>query len=63
MTYGAVYWADSVNDAMCALNFDDSKAMTAEKRRGLFERLVATPQIGWMVKLISAEEISQKMLR
>jgi len=48
---------------MCALNFDDSKAMTAEKRRILFKKLVDTPQIGWMVKLISAEEISEKMLR
>ena len=48
---------------MCALNFDDSKAMTHEKRVGLFKRLKATPQIGWMVKLISAQEISEKMLR
>jgi ribonuclease H2 subunit A len=37
--------------------------MTAEKRRDLFRRLVNTPQIGWMVKLISSEEISQKMMR
>jgi len=63
MTYGCAYWADSVNDEMCALNFDDSKAMTAEKRRALFTRLIATPQIGWMVKLISSEEVSEKMLR
>ncbi len=63
MTYGAAYWADSVNEEMCAMGFDDSKAITAEKRRALFDRLVATPQIGWMVKLISSEEISQKMLR
>ena len=33
------------------------------KRVGLFKRLKATPQIGWMVKLISAQEISEKMLR
>ena len=63
MTYGAAYWAESVNEEMCALNFDDSKAMTAEKRRGLFHRLIATPQIGWMVKLISSEEIAEKMMR
>jgi ribonuclease H2 subunit A len=37
--------------------------MTAEKRLGLFNRLIATPQIGWMVKLISSEEIAEKMLR
>jgi ribonuclease H2 subunit A len=63
MTYGAAFWADSVNEEMCALNFDDSKAMTAEKRRALFTRLAATPQIGWMVKLISSQEIGEKMLR
>jgi ribonuclease H2 subunit A len=63
MTYGAAFWADSVNNEMCALNFDDSKAMSAEKREGLFKRLKATPQIGWMVKLISSKEIAQKMLR
>lgn len=63
MTYGAAYWADSVNEEMCALNFDDSKAMTAEKRRDLFKRLIATPQIGWYVKLISSEEISEKMMK
>ena len=60
---GAAFWADSVNEEMCALNFDDSKAMTAEKRRALFTRLAATPQIGWMVKLISSQEIGEKMLR
>ena len=63
MTYGIAFWADSVHEEMCALNFDDSKAMTAQKREGLFRRLKATPQIGWMVKLISSKEISDKMLR
>ena len=63
MTYGAAYWAHSVHDAMVALNFDDSKAMTAEKRRELFNRLTATTEIGWLVKLISSEEISEKMMR
>jgi len=37
--------------------------MTTEKRVGLFNRLVATPEIGWMVKLISSEEIAEKMMR
>ena len=63
MTYGAAFWAESVHDEMCALNFDDSKAMSAEKREGLFTKLKDTPQIGWMVKLISSKEIAQKMLR
>ena len=58
MTYGAAYWAESINAEMVALNFDDSKAMTEAKRAGLFERLKKETRIGWMVKLISAEVVT-----
>ena len=34
---------------MVALNFDDSKAMTDEKRAELFRRLKLEKRIGWMV--------------
>ena len=35
---------------MVALNFDDSKAMTDEKRAELFRRLKLEKRIGWMVR-------------
>ncbi|RLN90593.1 hypothetical protein BBJ28_00007965 [Nothophytophthora sp. Chile5] len=52
MVYGAAYWPVADNDAMCALGFDDSKALSAESRAQL-----------WIVRLISAAEISDKMQR
>ncbi|RLN96601.1 hypothetical protein BBJ28_00000147 [Nothophytophthora sp. Chile5] len=52
MVYGAAYWPVADNDAMCALGFDDSKALSAESRAQL-----------WIVRLISAAEISNKMQR
>ncbi|KAF4037621.1 Ribonuclease HII [Phytophthora infestans] len=63
MVYGAAYWPVAVNDAMCALGFDDSKALSAESRAQLFEKMQSTEGLGWIVRLISAAEISDKMQR
>ncbi|KAF1786885.1 Ribonuclease HII/HIII domain [Phytophthora cactorum] len=52
------------NDAMSALGFDDSKALSAESRAQLFEKMQSTRASGsWIVRLISAAEISDKMQR
>uniref|UniRef100_A0AAV1UH17 Ribonuclease n=1 Tax=Peronospora matthiolae TaxID=2874970 RepID=A0AAV1UH17_9STRA len=63
MVYGAAYWPVLENDAMCALGFDDSKALSAANRALLFEKMRSTEGLGWIVRLISAAEISDKMQR
>jgi len=63
MVYGAAYWPVADNDAMCALGFDDSKALSADSRAQLFEKMRSTEGLGWVVRLISAAEISDKMQR
>ncbi|POM78252.1 Ribonuclease H2 subunit A [Phytophthora palmivora] len=63
MVYGAAYWPVADNDAMSALGFDDSKALSAESRAQLFEKMRSTEGLGWIVRLISAAEISDKMQR
>ncbi|OWZ19587.1 Ribonuclease H2 [Phytophthora megakarya] len=63
MVYGAAYWPVADNDAMSALGFDDSKALSAESRAQLLEKMRSTEGLGWIVRLISAAEISDKMQR
>ncbi|CAH0492344.1 unnamed protein product [Peronospora farinosa] len=63
MVYGAAYWPVSENETMCTLGFDDSKALSAESRAQLFEKMRSTESLGWIVRLISAAEISDKMQR
>ncbi|KAI9913992.1 hypothetical protein PsorP6_005049 [Peronosclerospora sorghi] len=63
MVYGAAYWSVPDNDDMCALGFDDSKALSAEIRAQLFEKMQSTEGLGWIVRFISAAEISDKMQR
>ncbi|DAZ97400.1 TPA: hypothetical protein N0F65_011284 [Lagenidium giganteum] len=63
MVYGTAYWRIQDNDEMSALGFDDSKALSAESREGLFDKINANQRLGWMVRLISASEISDKMQR
>eukprot|EP00903_Cladosiphon_okamuranus_P011950 g11224.t1 len=63
MTYGAAYWSSADDKDVSAMGFDDSKALTPEQRTGLFDRIDATPQVGWVLRLISARELSDKMCR
>lgn len=49
MVYGAAYWPVADNDAMCALGFDDSKALTAESRDKLFDKMKSTADLGYVV--------------
>ncbi|GMF13351.1 unnamed protein product [Phytophthora lilii] len=46
MVYGAAYWPVADNDAMSALGFDDSKALSAESRGQLFEKMRSTEGLG-----------------
>jgi ribonuclease HIII len=47
MVYGAAYWPVADNDAMSALGFDDSKALSAESREGLFDKMKANGELGY----------------
>ncbi|KAJ0409097.1 hypothetical protein P43SY_002231 [Pythium insidiosum] len=63
MVYGAAYWPVDENAAMSALGFDDSKALSLESREALFLKMKENDRLGWIVRLISAAEISDKMQR
>ncbi|GLE00405.1 hypothetical protein PINS_up009162 [Pythium insidiosum] len=63
MVYGAAYWPVDENAAMSALGFDDSKALSIESREALFNKMKENERLGWIVRLISAAEISDKMQR
>mmetsp|Transcript_5155 Transcript_5155/g.7137 ORF Transcript_5155/g.7137 Transcript_5155/m.7137 type:complete len:301 (-) Transcript_5155:17-919(-) len=63
MVYGAAYWAEENDEEISAMGFDDSKALTAEQRASLFNKIKQTPSVGWVLRTISAEEISNQMLR
>ncbi|CAM9541320.1 unnamed protein product [Ectocarpus sp. 8 AP-2014] len=63
MTYGAAYWSCADDREMSAKGFDDSKALTSDQRTSLFDRIDRTPEVGWVLRLISARELSDKMCR
>lgn len=48
MVYGAAFWPVAQNDEMSALGFDDSKALSAESREQLFEKMKANDQLGYV---------------
>ncbi|GMH82819.1 hypothetical protein TrST_g8257 [Triparma strigata] len=63
MTYSAAYWPVSMQEEMEQKPFDDSKALTHEKRRKYFELIQDTPDCGYVVRVLQASEISRNMLR
>uniref|UniRef100_A0A6V1NB11 Ribonuclease n=1 Tax=Heterosigma akashiwo TaxID=2829 RepID=A0A6V1NB11_HETAK len=63
MVYGAAYWSKADDEEISAMGFDDSKALTADQRASLFDKIKETPSVGWVIRSISAEEISNQMLR
>ena len=46
MTYGCAYWPADRNTAIGNEGYDDSKALTAEKRSGFFNDINAHADIG-----------------
>jgi ribonuclease H2 subunit A len=63
MTYACAYWPASLNVSVGAEGYDDSKQLTAEKRDELFKRIHGHTDIGYVLRVISAEEISNSMLQ
>ena len=62
MTYGAAFWAPCDEDAI-PRGFHDSKVLTPDVRSSLFEKALATPQVGFVLRVLHASEISRNMLR
>ncbi|CAN0141440.1 unnamed protein product [Ascophyllum nodosum] len=63
MAYGAAYWSCADDKYVSGMGFDDSKVLSSAHRDELFNRIDQTPQVGWVLRLISARELSDKMCR
>ena len=63
MVYGAAFWAKDVDASIIPNDFNDSKQLSAEKRDELFEKIKSIPNIGFVVRVLHASEISRSMLR
>lgn len=63
MVYACAYWPEADDARISRLGFDDSKALTNEKRRALFSSLQRCGEIGYVIISISSEDISARMLR
>lgn len=62
MTYGAAFWAPC-DEAAIPRGFHDSKALSADVRSTLFEKTLKTPEMGFVLRVLHASEISRNMLR
>ena len=60
MTYAAAYWEDGIE---IPKGYNDSKQLTPDMRDKLFAATVADPNIGFVIRVLHAKEISQNMLR
>ncbi|KAK8792759.1 hypothetical protein WA158_004923 [Blastocystis sp. Blastoise] len=63
MVYGCAYWVLDKNDEISKKGFDDSKALTAEKREELKTIIDSSMDIGYVLRVLSPEEISANMLQ
>ncbi len=63
MVYGSAFCAIEDEAKVKAMGFMDSKQLTEAKRDDLWERLQTCGFIGWRIRVIEAEEISEGMLR
>ena len=64
MVYGAAFWAKDAPDAgVIPKDFNDSKQLSVEKRDELFQKIKDIPDIGFVVRVLHASEISRSMLR
>jgi hypothetical protein len=63
LVYGAAYWALDDDAQMCKAGFDDSKALGEVRRAQLFQKLVKTNGVGYVLRVIGSQELSAQMLR
>ena len=58
LVYCAAFWPSTGHEAICKLGFDDSKKLKEGERDRPFDIIRAHPSIEWVIKEISAQEIS-----
>ena len=63
LVYCAAFWPADQNEEISKLDFDDSKQVKESERERLFEGIKKHPSIGWVIEELTAEEISEEMLR
>jgi ribonuclease H2 subunit A len=62
MTYAAAFWNPDDAESV-PRGFNDSKQLTPEKRASLFEQILSSESIGFVLRVLHASEISRNMLR
>ena len=62
MTYAAAYWHPTDSEHI-PKGFTDSKQLSATTRTVLFSQIQSTSQIGFVLRVLHASEISRNMLR
>ena len=64
MTYAAAYWhPTNVPTTSIPSDFNDSKQLSSEKRKSLFTQIQNHTDIGFVLRILHASEISRNMLR
>lgn len=63
LVYCATFWPVSENEAICKMGFDDSKQLKEGERDKFLQEILQHPSIGYVVRDITASEISEQMLR
>ena len=62
MVYAAAFWHPASASRIPA-DFNDSKQLSNEKRAALFEEIRTSREIGFVLRVLHASEISRNMLR
>lgn len=64
LIYAAAFWPVSEDaDIKKMCNFDDSKKLKEGEREKLLDQILVHPHIGWVIEELTAERISEDMLR
>ena len=63
LVYCAAFWPASMNEEISALGFDDSKQLKDGEREKLFKGIKSHDSIGWVIAELTAEVVSQQMLK
>lgn len=63
MLYGCAFWRLSYQKEVKNSDFNDSKALSPSERERLFEEIKENKEIGYVLRVISAKEISANMLK
>ena len=63
LVYCAAFWPKSLHDEICKMGFNDSKQLKESDREKMFEEIRSHSAIGWVIEELTAEFISENMLK